>query len=320
MAKKKFKAYVLRTCDAELKSRGGFQWPAEGVVKCADWDPRPSYGYGLRGLLWGQGDSSLLDWDVDAQWLVVGIDEWVDLDGKVKFPLGCVVYSGDRQNAAKLLIELGADPAKCVGGTATAGDAGTATAGDAGTATAGDAGTATAGDAGTATAGDRGTATAGDAGTATAGNRGTATAGYAGTATAGYAGTATAGYAGTATAGNRGTATAGYAGTATAGYAGTATAGNRGTATAGYAGTATAGYAGTATAGYAGTATAGDAGTATAGDAGTATAGKRGVLVLRWWDEAANRYRIKIGYVGEDSIEPGKAYRLNDKHEFEETK
>jgi len=67
--------------------------------------------------------------------------------------------------------------------------------------------------------------------------------------------------------------------------------------------------AGTATAGYAGTATAGARGTATAGVAGTATAGDDGTVVVRWWDEAAERYRLAIGYVGEDGIEPDVAYR-----------
>ena len=118
----------------------------------------------------------------------------------------------------------------------------------------------------------------------------------------------------TATAGDAGTATAGNRGTATAGDAGTATAGDAGTATAGYDGTATAGYAGTATAGYAGTATAGDDGTATAGNRGTATAGDDGILVIKWYDR--KRYRISIGYVGEDGIEPNKAYGLDKKGNF----
>ena len=104
--------------------------------------------------------------------------------------------------------------------------------------------------------------------------------------------------------------------TATAGYAGTATAGARGTATAGDAGTATAGDAGTATAGYTGTATAGDAGTATAGYAGTATAGYAGTIQLSLWDAAARRRRIITGYIGEDGLEPGVAYVLDDAGEF----
>ena len=108
--------------------------------------------------------------------------------------------------------------------------------------------------------------------------------------TADYRGTATAGYHGTATAGNCGTATAGYHGTATAGYHGTATAGDRGTATAGDRGTATAG----------------DCGTATAGDDGTATAGDRGEIRIRYHD--GNRFRLAVGYVGEDGIEPNTPY------------
>jgi hypothetical protein len=164
-------------------------------------------------------------------------------------------------------------------------------------------------DASEARVGYHGTATAGYRGTASAGDRGTATAGYRGTATAGYRGTATAGDDGTATAGDDGTATAGDDGTATAGDDGTASAGDRGTATAGYRGTATAGDRGTATAGDDGTATAGDRGTATAGYRGTATAGDDAIIAVKYWD--GSRYRLAVGYTGEDGIERGKAYRVN---------
>lgn len=47
-----------------------------------------------------------------------------------------------------------------------------------------------------------------------------------------------------------------------------------------------------------GTATAGDRGTATAGDVGTATAGDGGTVVIKFWD--GKRYRLAVGYVGED--------------------
>ena len=73
---------------------------------------------------------------------------------------------------------------------------------------------------------------------------------------------------------------------------------------------------GTATAGNDGTATAGNDGTATAGNDGTATAGNDGIIVLRYWD--SNRYRLVVGYPGEDGIEAGKKYRLNGDHRFEE--
>ena len=196
MEKKIEYVYCLRTCDKNMKSYGGFRWPKIGMVAAPDWSDAKECGKGLHGLLWGEGDGGLLNWNTDAVWMVVKVqkDLIVDLDQKVKFPKCEVVFCGDKKDAAALIYEKSPNKnIKCCAGTATAGDAGTATAGYAGTATAGYAGTATAGDAGTATAGYAGTATAGACGTATAGARGTATAGYAGTATAGYAGTATAG-------------------------------------------------------------------------------------------------------------------------------
>jgi hypothetical protein len=135
-----------------------------------------------------------------------------------------------------------------------------------------------------------------------------------GNAMAGYRGTAMAGYEGTAVAGDEGTAVAGIAGTAMAGDEGTAVAGYAGTAMAGYKGIATTGFGGLSMAGNGGTATAGDRGTATAGYAGTASAGIAGTLVIEWWD--GRRYRLAVGYVGEDGLLPGVAYGLDDNHRF----
>jgi hypothetical protein len=209
--------------------------------------------------LWGEGDGGLLNWDSDAKWLVVEVDEEdvVPLEDKVKFSKGTVIYCGNRYGATQLIAANGR-------GTAIVGH------------------DAVAGDCGTATAGFRGTATAGDEGTATAGFRGTATVGFKGTATVGDYGTATAGDGGTATAGKWGTATAGFRGTATAGDEGTATVG--------------------------------DYGTATAGDFGTATAGDRGIIQIRYW--YGNRYRVKVGYIGENGLEAGVPYVLNDEGKF----
>ena len=147
------KAYILRTCKADMSSRNGFIWPREGIAECPDWKPTKECGNGLHGALWGNGDGSLLDWGSYAVWIVAGVDEWIDLDGKVKFPRADVVFAGTRADAIDRLVTLGATGA-IIGGTATAGDGGTATAGDGGTATAGDYGTATAGYGGTATAAD----------------------------------------------------------------------------------------------------------------------------------------------------------------------
>ena len=135
-----FKAYMLRTCDADMSSYNGFIWPTVGHVAAPDWDAREVCGYGLHGFLWGVGNGGLASWHPDAKWLVVGINEWVDLDGKVKAPEAWVVHCGDRASATAHIQALGARGA-VVGGTATAGDSGTATAGYRGTATAGYRGT-----------------------------------------------------------------------------------------------------------------------------------------------------------------------------------
>jgi hypothetical protein len=200
------RALILRTCDKDMRSYGGFQWPWAGPVAAPDRRPVAECGGGLHGFLRGEGDGALASWAADAVWVVAEIfeAEAIDLGGKVKVPAAVVLFAGNRLGATDL-IRRHYPAAAVVGGTATAGDCGTATAGYRGTATAGCSGTATAGNFGTATAGNFGTATAGNRGTATAGYRGTATAGYRGTATAGYRGTATAGDCGTATAGNCGT-------------------------------------------------------------------------------------------------------------------
>ena len=83
-------------------------------------------------------------------------------------------------------------------------------------------------------------------------------------------------------------------------------------------GTVTAGDYGTATAGYGGTVTAGDYGIATAGEGGTATAGEGGILQINAWDSKALRYRIIIGYVGENGLVAGTQYKLDEHAQFVE--
>lgn len=132
-------ALVLRTCAADMTSHGGFRWPESGPVAATDWNPAPVCGFGLHGLLWGDGDGSLLSWEPDARWLVCEVETHsiVDLNVKVKYPRCVVVHCGDRASATRYLADHGGQGRAIVGGTATAGDCGTATAGDRGTATAG---------------------------------------------------------------------------------------------------------------------------------------------------------------------------------------
>jgi len=153
------KALILRTCDKDMKSHGGFQWPESGWAEAPDWQPTKECGNGLHGLLWGEGDASLLaHGDPTSKWMVAEIDteEMIDLEEKVKVRRANVVHVGTKVSAITYICANGGQGRAVAFGTATAGDSGTATAGYRGTATAGDRGTATAGDSGTATAGEDG--------------------------------------------------------------------------------------------------------------------------------------------------------------------
>ena len=127
---------VLRTCNADLTSYNGFQWPESGHVEAPDFRRTYDCGQGLHGLLEGQGDGKYLNLGDDAKWLVVEVfanDDLLwgkgDLTDKCKFREGTVVYCGDRSGAVKYLKNHDVDISACVAGQATAsGYAGQATA------------------------------------------------------------------------------------------------------------------------------------------------------------------------------------------------
>ncbi len=187
---------VLRTCGPDLSSYGGFRWKDKGLVVSPDWHPGANCGNGLHGLLWGEGTGELLSWELDSKWLVVEVEasKVVELNGKVKFPEGQVIYCGDRLGATSLIANH--RPGMVVGATVTVGDKlgaltgyrGTSTSGYRGTSTSGNCGTSTSGNYGTSTSGNYGTSTSGEGGTSTSGNYGTSTSGYRGTSTSGEGG------------------------------------------------------------------------------------------------------------------------------------
>jgi hypothetical protein len=118
---------VLRTCDANMKSHRGFVWPKSGPVSCSDWSKEPVCGQGLHGFLWGEGDGSLANHDPSANWLVVEVvaSEIVNLQGKVKFPRGTVVFCGSAFDATKYIAERAPNVVRAiVRGTSTSGDRG----------------------------------------------------------------------------------------------------------------------------------------------------------------------------------------------------
>ena len=58
------KHLILRTCDANMQSHGGFQWPRSGPVAAPDWNPAPECGNGLHGFLRGERCVSYTEADV----------------------------------------------------------------------------------------------------------------------------------------------------------------------------------------------------------------------------------------------------------------
>lgn len=116
--------YMLRTCDADRRAYHSFQWPESGLVICPDWRATKACGNGLHGLLHGDGDNSLLNWNDDALWLVVAIDRTsvVEIERKVKVPRGVVVFCGKRGEAVTKLLALDSEatPGKTPGGQASA--------------------------------------------------------------------------------------------------------------------------------------------------------------------------------------------------------
>ncbi len=95
------KALVIRTCAADMTAHSNFKWPESGLVECPDWSPRAACGNGLHGLMDGFGDWSLTSSAIDAKWLLVEVAraECVELDGKVKFPRGNVIFAGSMADA-----------------------------------------------------------------------------------------------------------------------------------------------------------------------------------------------------------------------------
>jgi len=102
-------ALVLRTCNADGTSHGGFVWPNEigAIVEAPDWDPKPECGAGLHGLLDGWGNYGLLSDALNAKWMIVEVERaWcVDIDQKVKFPACKIVYIGDMAAAMTRMAE-----------------------------------------------------------------------------------------------------------------------------------------------------------------------------------------------------------------------
>lgn len=90
-----------------MKSRNGFVWPTSGIVKCPDWNPHSNCGNGLHGYLPNKVDLSVSNTkreDPHRKFLVVKVKKTdiVDLQDKVKFKEGEVIYCGSLYGALNL--------------------------------------------------------------------------------------------------------------------------------------------------------------------------------------------------------------------------
>lgn len=296
------KVLVLRCAREDMTSSVNritgkmFYWPTSGPVSCDDWDPEQVCGNGLHGWLWGTGETDSCRYYnlPDNKWLVVEVDadDIIELQGKVKFPKGKVIFCGDRNTAVEM-ISTHAPPKTQVmfANVILMGSHDVALVGDHGMASAGSFGTAIAGVRGTATVGNSGTAWAGNHGKAVAGNHGSARAGVRGTAIAGDRGFAISDFNGSSLAGDFGKAISGDDGVALAGICGSAIVGNGGTANVKYGGTAQAGL------------------------NGICSAGHSGVIMIQF-HLGGTCFRWITGKIGFDGLRPDVTYRLNDKGDF----
>jgi len=329
------KAYMLRTCAADGTSHGGFRWPKEGPVSCPDWDPKPECGHGLHGLLWGGGNLSLLSNADDAIWQIVEIEEWVEIDRKVKVPRGAVVYSGDMAGATvgiamKWLDHLKKTNAFTVeGGAAIGGSSKLAASGYSSqlAAIGGSSKLAASGDySKLAASGDYSQlAASGDY------SKLAASGDYSQLAASGYSSKLAASGDSSKLAASGGSsklAASGYSSKlaasgdssklAASGYSSQLAASGDSSQLAASGGSsqlaASGDYSQLAASGdYSQLAASGDYSIAMcAGPNSTAAAGTNGTIALTWWDAEAKRFRVVVGYVGEDGIEAGVFYRVEN--------
>src|ERR1035437_1435432 len=117
---------ILRTCDNNGKSYGGFQWPKKGAVVAPDWRDDYKCGGGLHGLPWGVGSADLLNLDSKC-WIVFralvkdvrqGQDDMVN---KCKTQRAVVVYCGEKAGALAIIHKHAPKGSNCIFGVSTAG-------------------------------------------------------------------------------------------------------------------------------------------------------------------------------------------------------
>jgi hypothetical protein len=197
--KKKDYVLVLRTNNEDMTAYNNFKWPTKGPVRAPDWRDTAECGNGLHGAKWGVGNGNLFKWDTSAKWLVVRVAaaDIIDLDDKVKFPKGTVVFCGDRAGATGYLrdhLPVEERNNKIIGLVARVGDNGHVVGGAGSTVSGGDWSTVSGGAESTVSGGAGSTVSGGAGSTVSGGAYSTVTGGAYSTVTGGYDSTVTGGY------------------------------------------------------------------------------------------------------------------------------
>jgi hypothetical protein len=102
--------YVLKTVNSDLTACNGFKYPIEGKVSDEE--------IGLYGFLMGEGYWGFANWNNNAKWLVIEVEQSNIIKiypDRINFRLGNIVHCGDRKSATNFIIEKGANPEKVLG-------------------------------------------------------------------------------------------------------------------------------------------------------------------------------------------------------------
>jgi hypothetical protein len=283
---------VMKVVGPDMRSYGGFLWPESGYVEAPDWDPQPACGRGLHGWLNGQGDYTCQSFtEIDgAKWLILEVDNFIDLVGKVKFQSCTVVHCGTRQTATNYLLQAGIS-GPIIGVTVSGGPNSRVSGGD-----------------GSTVSGGPNSRVSGGYGSTVSGGYGSTVSGVDGsTVVGGYGSTVVGGYGSTVSGGPNSRVSGGDGSTVVGGYGSTVSGGDGSTVVGGYGSTVVGGYGSTVSGGDGSTVSGGPNSRVSGGDGSTVSGGTGSVLILRDCN-----YSPKTATVGENGILPDTPYILKD--------
>jgi len=97
---------VLKRCKKDNVAYNGFIYPPKGeIVECQDWKDNEECGNGLHG--WTLGFDIYYDDGLVGNFVVIKVDKkdgYVELEDKVKFKKGKVMYNGPDVNTAHAIM------------------------------------------------------------------------------------------------------------------------------------------------------------------------------------------------------------------------